>query len=111
MQRISKKDLFIAIKNYEKSFTKIHRVRDKDGEIRWVFNRTIFLKDDFGNITHLYGYINDITIMKLHEEELTQKIADEVAKILKKIGFQFIKVNQQQWVKCQEVLLTNGDNL
>ncbi len=75
-----KKDLFIAIKNYEKSFTKIHRVRDKDGEIRWVFNRTIFLKDDFGNITHLYGYINDITIMKLHEEELTQKIADEVAK-------------------------------
>ncbi len=75
-----KEDLAEAIKNNEKSFTKIHRVKDKDGEIRWVFNRTIFLKDDFGNITHLYGYINDITIMKLHEEQLTLKIADEVAK-------------------------------
>lgn len=69
-----------AIENDDKSFTKVHRVKDKDGQIRWVFNRTIFLKDDFGNVTHLYGYINDITRMKLHEEELTLKIADEVAK-------------------------------
>ena len=73
-------DLQEAIENNEKSFTKIHRVKDKDGEIRWVFNRTIFLKDDFGNITHLYGYINDITIMKLHEEQLTLKVDEEVAK-------------------------------
>ena len=75
-----KKGLQEAIKNDDKSFTKIHRVNDNDGGIRWVFNRTIFLKDDFGNITHLYGYINDITRMKLHEEELTLKIAEEVKK-------------------------------
>ncbi|WP_072682350.1 PAS domain-containing protein [Arcobacter sp. LA11] len=75
-----KNDIQEAIRNDKKSFTQVHRVKDKDGEIRWVFNRTIFLKDDFGNITHLYGYINDITRMKLHEEELTLKIQDEVAK-------------------------------
>lgn len=77
-------DLQNAIKNDEKSFTKIHRVKDKNGEIRWVFNRTIFLKDDFGNITHLYGYVNDITQMKLTEEELKQKVSEEVAKNIEK---------------------------
>jgi PAS domain S-box-containing protein len=75
-----KKVIKDAIKNDDNSFTKVHRVKDKDGEIRWVFNRTVFLKDDFGNVTNLYGYINDITIMKLHEEELNLKIKDEVAK-------------------------------
>ena len=79
-----KKNLSIAMSNDDKSFTKIHRVKDKDGEIRWVFNRTIFLKDDFGNITHLYGYINDITQMKLTEEQLKQKINEEVAKNIEK---------------------------
>ncbi|WP_321469686.1 PAS domain-containing protein [Halarcobacter sp.] len=78
------KDLNTAMKNDDKSFTKFHRVKDKDGEIRWVFNRTIFLKDDFGNITHLYGYVNDITEMKLTEEELKQKINEEVAKNIEK---------------------------
>ncbi len=79
-----KKDIQTAIKKDDKSFTKFHRVSDKNGEIRWVFNRTIFLKDDFGNVTHLYGYINDITQMKLNEEELKLKIEDEVAKNIEK---------------------------
>lgn len=79
-----KKDLLVAMKNDDKSFTKIHRVKDKNGEIRWVFNRTIFLEDDFGNVTHLYGYINDITQMKLTEEELKQKVQEEVEKNIEK---------------------------
>ncbi len=73
-------DLQNAMKSDDSSFSKVHRVQDKDGEIRWVFNRTIFLKDDFGKVTHLYGYINDITQMKLTEEELKLKVEDEVAK-------------------------------
>ena len=75
-----KEDIEKAIKNDEQSFTKVHRVKDKNGEIRWVFNRTIFLKDDFGKVTHLYGYVNDITQMKLTEEELKQKVEEEVEK-------------------------------
>jgi len=69
-----------ALKNNEKSFTHVYRVKDKNNTLRWVFNRTIFLKDDFGNITHLYGYINDITQMKLTEQELKDKIEQEVSK-------------------------------
>jgi PAS domain S-box-containing protein len=74
----------IAIKNKEKSFTHIYRVKDKNSSLRWVFNRTIFLKDDFGNITHLYGYINDITQMKINEQELKNKIKQEVSKNIEK---------------------------
>ncbi|WP_417325555.1 PAS domain-containing protein [Halarcobacter sp.] len=73
-----------AIKKDSKSFTKVFRVIEKDGTIRWVFNRTIFLKDDFGNVTHLYGYITDITQMKLTEEELKSKVEEELAKNIEK---------------------------
>ena len=73
-----------AIENDKKSFTRVFRVLEKDNTIRWVFNRTIFLKDDFGNVTHLYGYITDITKMKLTEEELKLKVEEEVAKNIEK---------------------------
>jgi len=79
-----KKDLFEAVKRDDKSFTKVYRVKDKNGQIRWVFNRTIFLKDDFGNVTHFYGYINDITQMKLTHDQLQQKVEEEVAKNIEK---------------------------
>ncbi|AXH13429.1 PAS domain-containing protein [Halarcobacter bivalviorum] len=77
-------DLGKALIKDEKSFTKVYRVIEKDGTIRWVFNRTIFLKDDFGNVTHLYGYITDITKMKLTEEELKLKVEEELAKNIEK---------------------------
>ncbi|RXJ85581.1 PAS domain-containing protein [Arcobacter sp. CECT 8985] len=79
-----KEEIKEAIENDDKFFVKIYRVKDKDGSLRWVFNRTILLKDHFGKVTHLYGYINDITRMKLTEEELKQKIANEVEKNVQK---------------------------
>ncbi|PLY06413.1 MAG: hypothetical protein C0625_09755 [Arcobacter sp.] len=96
-----KKGIKKAIKDDDKSFTQVHRVKDKNGEIRWVFNRTIFLKDDFGNVTHLYGYVNDITEMKLNEEELTKKIADEVEKNTEKDR---ILVHQSKLAAMGEVI-------
>ncbi|AXX93528.1 hypothetical protein CPU12_12800 [Malaciobacter molluscorum LMG 25693] len=79
-----KEEIKEAIENDDRFFVKVYRVKDKDGSLRWVFNRTILLKDHFGKVTHLYGYINDITRMKLTEEELKQKIADEVEKNVQK---------------------------
>ncbi|SKB68682.1 PAS domain-containing protein [Malaciobacter marinus] len=78
-QRIKK-----AIERDDYFFTIIYRVKDKKGNTKWVFNRTILLKDHFGKVTHLYGYINDITKMKMTEEELKQKIEDEVEKNVEK---------------------------
>jgi PAS domain S-box-containing protein len=79
-----KEDLAKAVNNDEKSFTKVYRVKDKNGDVRWVFTRTIFLKDDFGNVAYFYGYISDITEMKLTEEELKHKVDEEVEKNIEK---------------------------
>jgi PAS domain S-box-containing protein len=73
-----------AIKNDAKSFTNIHRIVDNLNNIKWVYNRTILIKDDHGKVTSLYGYLNDITKMKLNEEELKQKVEIEVDKNIKK---------------------------
>ena len=69
-----------AIKQNLNSFSKIYRVYDKDGEKRWIFHRAIFIKDHFGEVTHLYGYINDITNMKMTEEELKLKVKVQAEK-------------------------------
>ena len=73
-----------AIKQNLNSYTKIYRVYDKDGKKRWIFNRAIFIKDHFGVVTHIYGYINDITHMKMTEEELTLKVKIEAEKNIEK---------------------------
>lgn len=73
-----------AIKNDANSFTNIHRVVDSSKNIKWVYNRTILVKDDYGKVISLYGYLNDITKMKLNEEELKQKVQIEVEKNIKK---------------------------
>lgn len=66
------------------SFSISYRVMESNGAIRWVYNRTILLKDHFGNVTHLYGYINDITQMKMNEEELKLRVNYEVERNIEK---------------------------
>jgi len=73
-----------AIKNDLNSFTSIYRLIDNSKDIKWVYNRTILIKDDHGKVISLYGYLNDITKMKLNEEELKQKVEIEVEKNIKK---------------------------
>ncbi|UTJ06346.1 PAS domain-containing sensor histidine kinase [Arcobacter roscoffensis] len=77
--RISK-----AINNDESSFTSIHRVIDKQKNIKWVYNRTILVKDDYGQVTSLYGYLNDITKIKMNEEDLKIRVKEEVEKNIEK---------------------------
>jgi PAS domain S-box-containing protein len=62
------------------SFSKSYRIVTKSSEIRWVLNRMLFIKDDFGNITNLYGYIYDITALKQGELELEKRVKQEVTK-------------------------------
>jgi PAS domain S-box-containing protein len=67
---VIKKSIF----NDADSFTSIHRVVDKDNNIKWVYNRTIIIKDDNGNVIEFYGYLNDITKLKMNEAELKEKV-------------------------------------
>ena len=73
-----------AIKYDLESFSFIFRVVDKDNDIKWVDNRTILIKDDYSNVTGFYGYLNDITKLKMNEEELKEKVKVEVEKNLEK---------------------------
>ncbi len=73
-----------AISDNVNSFTSIYRVIDNKSEIKWVYNRSILIKDDNGKIIGLYGYLNDITKMKINEEELKQKIQEEHEKNIQK---------------------------
>lgn len=61
-------------------YTKSYRIITKGSEIKWVFNRMIFVKDDFGHINNFYGYIYDITALKQSEIELENRVKLEVEK-------------------------------
>ena len=66
------------------SFNCIYRVIDKNRNIKWVYTRAILIKDDYTNVIGFYGYLNDITNLKINEEELKQKVELEVEKNLEK---------------------------
>jgi len=69
-----------AIATGKRSVSLTYRIRNKAHEPRWVFSHAIFLRDDFGNVTDLYGYIYDITAIKSSEQELSRRVAEEVHK-------------------------------
>jgi PAS domain S-box-containing protein len=73
-----------AIDADSNSFICVYRVIDKNKDIKWVYNRAILIKDDYANVIGFYGYLNDITNLKMNEEELKQKIEEEVEKNLEK---------------------------
>ncbi|NPA74393.1 MAG: PAS domain-containing protein [Epsilonproteobacteria bacterium] len=78
-------DYHIAISS--KSFFQIYRIVDNGGKIRWIYSRVLLLKDDFGEVKYLYGYIHDITKLKQAEEELKERVEEEIAKNREKDGF------------------------
>jgi PAS domain S-box-containing protein len=77
---VIKKSIF----NDADSFTSIHRVVDKDNNMKWVYNRTILIRDDNGKVIELYGYLNDITKLKMNEAELKEKVKLQLEKNLEK---------------------------
>jgi PAS domain S-box-containing protein len=69
-----------ALKNDLESFTFISRVINAANDIRWIESRVILIKNHFGQVSHFYGYINDITKIKVSEEDLKLKVTQEVDK-------------------------------
>lgn len=66
-------------KNLE-DFTFECRILDAGNQIKWIACRTILIKDHSGNIVFFYGYLNDITKIKMSEEDLKLKIKEELDK-------------------------------
>ena len=69
-----------ALKNDLQNFTFICRVINAANEVRWISSRVILIKNHSGQVSHFYGYLNDITKIKLSEEELKLKVEEELTK-------------------------------
>ena len=69
-----------ALKKDLPNFTFICRVINAANEIRWISSRVILIKNHIGQVSHFYGYLNDITKIKLSEEELKLKVEEELGK-------------------------------
>jgi len=76
-----------AIKSSRKSFSKIYRIVDNAGKIKWIYSRVLILKDDFGEVEGFYGYIYDITKLKSVQEELEIRVKEEIEKNRQKDAF------------------------
>jgi|TARA_R110002033_G_scaffold20278_3_gene51206 PAS domain S-box-containing protein len=69
-----------AVKKDLPNFTFTCRMINAANEVRWISSRVILIKNHSGQVSHFYGYLNDITKIKLSEEELKLKVEDELAK-------------------------------
>lgn len=47
-----------------------YRVKNSDGEYIWIYDTRRIIRNDHGEVTHLVGYLTDITQRKKSEEEL-----------------------------------------
>ncbi|ADG92861.1 multi-sensor signal transduction histidine kinase [Arcobacter nitrofigilis DSM 7299] len=69
-----------AVKKDLQNFTFTCRIINAANEVRWISSRVILIKNHSGQVSHFYGYLNDITKIKLSEEELKLKVEEELAK-------------------------------
>ncbi len=51
-----------------------YRIITKDGKVKWIFDHTVPIFDEEGNVTYYYGYILDVS-EKHEKEEILLKIA------------------------------------
>lgn len=49
-----------------------YRIKRADGEIRWVRDFTVAIRDASGQVTHFHGHVTDVTERKLSEEQLKE---------------------------------------
>ncbi|PHR68842.1 MAG: hypothetical protein COA66_16010 [Arcobacter sp.] len=69
-----------ALKQNLLDFTFVCRALNAGSEIRWISCRCILLKNHEGEVSHFYGYMNDITKIKVSQEELKVQIEHELKK-------------------------------
>lgn len=89
-----------------------YRIVRADGEIRWVYDYTITVKDKSGGITHFAGYLLDITERKQAEYGLQQE-KDRVQITLHSIGDAVISTDvngQVEYLNPAAEQLTGWEN-
>lgn len=52
---------------------KPYRIYTKDGDIKWIYDNTVIVRDEDNNIINFVGYISDITELKEKDRQLLQQ--------------------------------------
>ena len=74
-------------------YTQMYRYITRDGDIRWVEDRTSVVRDADGNKTHNQGILVDITERKLAEDEL-RKSEEKFRRIVETAGEGFLLMDE-----------------
>ena len=74
-------------------YTQMYRYITRDGDIRWVEDRTSVVRDADGNKTHNQGILVDITKRKLAEDEL-RKSEEKFRRIVETAGEGFLLMDE-----------------
>lgn len=72
-----------------------YRIVTKDGNIKWILDSTVIVRDSSDKITHFVGYLTDITELKNNELELKNiSRTDQLTKISNRMHTDDILQNQ-----------------
>jgi len=65
------KEIEIATSSEENFFAhQPYRIKTKDGDIKWILDNSVIIRDENGEITHYLGYLTDITELKDYQHKL-----------------------------------------
>ena len=82
-----------------------YRVKTKNGDIKWILDNTVIVRDENNKITHYLGYLSDITELKDYQyklELLSQ--TDQLTKLKNRLYID--EMLQKQYYR----FLRNGEN-
>jgi sigma-B regulation protein RsbU (phosphoserine phosphatase) len=91
-ERVGAEIMGYAEKDVEE-YTQVYRVFAKNGDVRWVEDRTSVVRDADGVKTHNQGILVDITERKLAEDEL-RKSEEKFRRIVETAGEGFILMDE-----------------
>ncbi|MGE5609324.1 MAG: ATP-binding protein [Bacillota bacterium] len=75
-------------------FNQEYRLFDKAGQIRWIEDRNVILRNPQGQITHIQGIIFDVTDRKLTEQKWQSRIVLE--RLIAELSTRLISLNPQK---------------
>ncbi len=55
-----------------RTFDQEYRIVRPDGEVRWLYDHTVVVRDEFGAVTHYEGYVFDVTQLEQERRTRTQ---------------------------------------
>ena len=87
-----------------KKYKMEYRINTKNGKCKWVYEQGIGIRNDTGEISHLEGYIFDISNRKKMEIEITEKNQEIAIQ-----NEEFISINEELQSTIEQIQVINNE--